>query len=754
MSFRSVPNLCSVLMIVALLGGCESGDAAETGGKLRGASASGDATERDSAKPGVRGPVLPDEGGRFAPSLVRLVDDEPRLETLGEVEQCGECHAEIVAEWRDSMHAFASFNNPLYRMAFDDFVGHADSGNESNGEKARFCGGCHDPALLFDDSIVDAVEPDDPRAHVGVSCGVCHGVKGASFDGNASYELTTSEIPLPEEDDPASLERHVERVSTRAVDDDALCASCHRGFLTEATGHEAFIQGIDEYRPWARSGYAGNPLTRLDEAVEAQSCTDCHMPEADAGTRSHRFPGGHTSFAKMIGSEEQLQANQELLGAAATLDIAAVGTSANELPAEPEPFSIAPGDTFWFDVVVRNTGVGHNLPGGSKDLKDTWLEVVVSDVDGNRLALAGVKHAGVKHAGDKHAEGGDDPSAHRFRVLLVDDEGQSEEGHDVAHFRTPAFDHTISPRDAATVRYRWTLPESLSESAFPLQVRVKLRHRRLNKAFADASCRAFGTERGQAFAEAAQRHLSVNPDPCVEQPIFDMNTASASIGRDSFELPQLPERPAWKRWFERGLGLQRSLSEQLYEAHDSFDRALAALGEEGDKHHRAMALVGKAQVFARQGSDAEAIAHYDRAEALIGEHPTLFYGRGAAYARVWRFAEAVEQYELVSQMVDDDRIWRRLAQGRGSLSRSEAAYEAARRGLAHEPRDPDLLRSQLLALRALGAPDELTEDAARAYRDFKKDEDAHLIEAICGERSELCQLERLPVHAHELQTVQ
>ncbi|MFW6057879.1 MAG: hypothetical protein ACOC9W_03380 [Persicimonas sp.] len=167
---------------------------------------------------------------------------------------------------------------------------------------------------------------------------------GASFDGNASYELTTTEIPVPQKDDPASLERHVERVSTRAVDDDAVCASCHRDFLTEATGHDAFIQGIDEYRPWARSGYAGNPLTRLDEAVEAQSCTDCHMPETDAGTRSHRFPGGHTSFAKMIDSKGQREAVEELLAGAATVDIAAVGSSGSSLPANAKTFRLSAGE--------------------------------------------------------------------------------------------------------------------------------------------------------------------------------------------------------------------------------------------------------------------------------------------------------------------------------------------------------------------------------------------------------------------------
>lgn len=716
-----------------VVGGCES----DSGQKSADDSEQITANEEPALPEGVDGPMLPDPGGRFSPSLARLVEQEPHMAALTEVDKCAECHADIVAQWRDSMHAFASFNNPLYRAAFDDFQGDEDT---KNPEKVRFCGGCHDPTLLFDDSITKTVSPSEPRAHLGVTCGVCHGVKKATYDGNASYELTSAPIPIPEKDDPESLEKHIKRVVTYPVEDDELCASCHRGFLTQATGHDVFIQGIDEHKPWRRSGYSQNPVTRLDEKVEAADCTDCHMPQTDKGTASHRFPGGHTAFAKMIGSEAQLQANQRLLENAATLDIAAVGTGENDLPSKPDAFAIGAGERLWFDVVVRNTGTGHNFPGGVKDLRDTWLEVRMTRADGKPIA----------HAGVEHAKTGDDPTAHRLRVLLLDEEGEGEESHAVAHFRTPVYNHTITPRNAALVRYAFTLPDDLDADSFPLEIHVKLRHRRLTEAFAEASCKAAKTERGQAFVAATKEQLGVAPDPCVDQPVFDMETANATVRTDGFELP---DKPAWKRWFERGLALQASLSERLFEAHDSFDRALAAIGEHGDDHHRAMALVGKAQVFARQGSQQKAIELFDRAEELVGEHPAIFFGRGKAYARVWRFDKAVSEFEKASKLVDDDRVWRKLAQGQGSLSRAAASIIAARNGLTLEPRDPDLLRSQMLALQSLEVPSEWVDRALDAFDNFKRDEDAHLIQAKCADRSEICRNERIQVHAHELVAV-
>lgn len=689
------------------------------------------------------GPTVPERGGPHAPSLAEPAEGTPtgdvsNSEVLMQTDRCASCHAEIVDEWRDSMHAFASFNNPFYRVAFDRYV-------ESQGrERGKFCAGCHDPVPLFEGRIGDPIEPDMASAHAGVTCNVCHGIREPTTDGNASYELTTSKVPVPESGDPEAIERHRERVSTR--DEEALCASCHRGFLSPATGHDVFIFGFDEYRPWRKSGWSGSRATRVDQPVANQSCTDCHMPETGSGEeahRSHRFPGGHTTFAEMIEAPEQLEAVRRLIESAATLDIAAGGTGETRMPEPPEQFDLESGERLWFDVVARNVAGGHRLPGGQRDLRDTWIEVVVEDAGGETVASAGTKHG----------ETGRDPTAHRLRALLLTSRADTEQTHQVSHFRTKAYDHTIPPRDAELVRYDWTPPESVE---FPLTVRARLEHRRLTESFQSDVCEATQTERGRAFLDRTERLLGRRPDPCLDQPITTMATDTATISRKAFE--PTPDKPEWKRWFDRGLALQSRLSENLDEALDSFERARRAieasdLPEDKRKHYRAMARVGEAQVMARQRRHREAIEAFDEAESLIGSHPSISMGRGRAYGNVWKFDEAVEEYERASRAnPGDERVWRRLAIGRGSLGQYREALMASQKGLAIEPRDADLLRSQMIALRHLDVPESWIERASRAFERYKPDTEAPHLQAECADRSEVCERERLPVHTHELRT--
>lgn len=703
------------------------------------------AAQRDGAPAppeSVDGPMVPRGGSEYSPSLVDVEEDEPNVETLTQTDKCGECHSEVVKQWRDSVHAFASFNNPMYRMVFDEFV-------EAEGhDRGKHCAGCHDPVPLVAGDVGSPIAPDSQRAHVGVTCNTCHGITDATTDGNGSYTLTTSEVPVPEEGDPESLERHKKRVTTEKVDQTKMCASCHRGFLSEKTGHDSFIFGFDEYRPWRRSGWNGNPVTRVDEHVANRDCVDCHMPEdPETGAASHRFPGGHSAMAEMIGSEEQLESIVELIEDAATIDVAAAGVGDERMPTAPEKFSVEPGGRFWVDVVVRNVAGGHNLPGGQRDLRDTWFEVVVRSADGELLA----------EAGRDHRETGEDKSAHRLRKLVLTPEAETEATHGIAHFRTKAFDKSIPPRNAEMARYAWTIPDSLSAEDFPLVVEARLQHRRLSEVFYESSCEAAQTERGRAFLDGTEATLGTRPDPCVEQPIVEMAKDTAEVYPDRFAPGD--NEPGWRRWFARGLAMQKHLSERLDETIDSFERAMEALesmdpAPDNIDRRKAMILVGEAQVLARQRRHREAIELYDRAEKLVGDHPAILVGRGDAYANVWQFDKAVDEYEKASEQVDGDRVWKKLAVGYGSLGQPRDALRAARRGLAIEPRHPDLLRSQMIALRNLDVPEQWQKEAARAFSRFKRDEDAHRLRAKCSDRSEICELERLPIHTHEMESVE
>jgi hypothetical protein len=665
-------------------------------------------------------PVLPAEPGEHAPSFATSTSTD--VENLARVDSCAECHARQAEEWRDSMHAFASFNNPFYRRAFDDFE------EQAGREKTKFCAGCHDPVVMFDGGMAEVVEPQQSDAHLGVTCGVCHGAVEATRDGNGSYRVQPGRVHGPSDDSEAAIAAHRKSMSTDKVDEEALCVSCHRGFINHRTGHAAMVTGLDEWGPWRASGYNGNPSTRIDAPVDAQSCVDCHMPADAHGVPSHRFPGGHTTGAAMIGSDAQLAAQRALLEDAASIDIAAVGTGD---PGEAEPpgtVSLESGDRVWFDALVRNTGTGHAFPGGVRDLRNTVVEATLRDATGREVA---------RSAGGKEA--------HRLHVMVVGDDADARETHQVAHFRTPAFNHTLSTRNAVVVRFAWKVPEDV---AWPVELEARITHRRLLDTFAEATCESSRDGRGAAFIDATEEQLGVRPEPCVEQPETVIASARATVRQDGVELPE--RDPVMRAW-ERGLALTAELSEKLPMALASLQRAEDAIHEDTPDWLRAAIHFERGRVFARQNRTKDAVAEFDAAEEIVGAHPAIELAKGRAYEKVWMFPQAVPAYREAAKLQNDDRIWRGLAYNLGSMDEHRASLEAAQKGLAIEPRDKDLLRAQLLALRGLNAPEEHIAAAAEAYDKFKADEQAPQIRIVCSDDSEHCRRERLPVHLHWLE---
>ncbi len=664
-------------------------------------------------------PKVPKEGDAFSPALSALASGETaNPAALRDFATCTRCHRSIVEEWKESAHSFASLTNPLYLRSFSDF-------QKARGEdKARFCAGCHDPALLFDPTARLTTDPGQAGAHVGVSCGVCHGAVAARPAGNGAYTLTTTAIPLPHPGDADSLDQHLARVGNATLRTNTLCISCHRGALTPAMGHEVALLGLDEWGPWRRSPYADNSTTRLDEEhVGPQGCTDCHMPKV-AGHRSHRFAGGHTTLAAMTGSSAQLAATQSMLQGAATLDVF-------EVPANRAPK--AARGALVFDVVIFNERVGHNFPGGAKDLRDTWLEVLVEDAEGKVIAASGVEHE----------RSGREPYAYVLHTRVANQQGQVQAEHEVSHFRTAVFDHTIAPRDAAVARYALKLPGGMDKGG-SFSVRARLRHRRLSMESARAACQQFKTPLGQAFKHRLRALKGLPLDGCVAQPVVDVSSTRLTFTRNT-EPEAATGEAAWRREYRYGLGLLHSVQEDLDEARCAFERALAALGPTASARLRAMALQGLAEVAAQQSRRDDALALYQRVEGLMPNQPSTAFGEGTAHLNLWRFEEAAAAFRKATTLKEDDRSFRQLAAALGSSNRPQDALLAAQKGLSFEGRDALLLRSQLLAYRALGAAETVQGAAETAVNTYERDVEAPHVRDRCSRNDPVCRLDRTPL---------
>ncbi|MCA9668670.1 MAG: tetratricopeptide repeat protein [Myxococcales bacterium] len=712
----SLAALAALALLLSLPACEERGSkSARAAKRVRAGSAGGtQAIAKSSAPPVARRAVTPRAPARFGPALTRLQGAYDR-KVHSETKVCAPCHAQIYAQWRESVHAFASLSNPYYRTAFDAFV------KSPAGSKRNFCGGCHDPALMLSGKMAAAdfssdKVADDRLAHVGVTCMTCHGIAKASTDGNASYTLDTSAVPIPKKGDKASLKAHLARVGGKALRMPSLCASCHVGFLSKRSGHAASVTGLDEHGNWRRSGYAGNKLTRLDR-VEAKTCVGCHMKKVK-GLASHRFAGGHSALAAAIGSAEQLAAVRAMVKSAARVNVASyrLQKRKGKMPAR-----------LWIDVVIYNSGTGHRFPGGALDLRDTWLKLELLDAKGKRIASAGTRY-------ERDTA---DTTALLLKASVATVGGKIVEGHQVGSFRAPVADRSIAPRDALVVRYRHDVAAGAKALVFPLRVRARLRHRRLAKVAYDAACAQSKTPRGKRFRRATKKHLGFDVDACAAQPVIEVARAEATLVAGKQRVSA-----RWDVNYQHGLGLLHQVSEATDEARAAFEHALTLTP---DKALRARAMWGLGSVSARQNRTDEALRWFAKAQALVGAQPALDFARARAEQRRFHHRAALGHYERAANKSHDERVWRGLGTCAGTVFDANRSLGAAHRGLALEPRDPDLLRLQLLALRRLGAPAAQIAAAASAFDSHKRDEAFGAIRDRCLKDQARCRRERQPI---------
>ena len=707
---------------------------------------------------------LPRAPGAMAPSLISIGAPPPGAteltdgDLLADIDTCDTCHPDATAQWRSSIHSFASFGNPIYRTNIE-LARHLLSK-----EASQHCGGCHDAPLQIDGAMKAEIAADDLRAHTGVSCRVCHGVRSATVDGNASFVLAAEPLASPNVDDPTSVEQHRQAVRVSNLGND-LCLSCHRGFLSPDLGMPVHLAGIDETTAWRSSAYTGNGAGRIDK-VEPRGCVDCHMAEVPVGPdesgggpdrklRGHYFAGGHTWMAAMRRDPAQLARLRQMLVGAASIDIAGaiVPVEAGgdgpvtlggrwHLPADGAP--VVPGTRLAFDVVIRNLLVGHRFPGGVTDMQDTWIEVEVDDARGRRLASSGLRHA--TDAGD--------PEAHVLRAYPVDDDGNPLEEHQLPNFRAVVANHTIAARDAQAIRYALDVPAKV---ALPLTVHARLRHRSRNLIMQGVVCAAGKSKLGAGFLRQAKEIRDMVIDPCAAQPITEIAATTVWLGAGADEAAArvrhgTPPRAAWERSYEHGMGLLGVITERLDEPRQVLEHALALLPDDAaSARPRAMVLVQLAAVAGRQGRTADALALVERARALLPTpSPAVLDAVAAdALARVWRWADAAPHARAVTERVPGNTAgWVMLARVLGSLHDDVGALAAARRGLALAPRDGDLLRSQATAVAGLAPESPLAAAALAAYDRFRAPDEAAQLRILCANQSPRCARERELGHVH------
>ncbi len=311
-------------------------------------------------------------------------------------ETCGGCHPQQYEEWRGSMHSIA-FQDPVYQGELNlaiKAVGH---------DVAKQCEGCHTPAAVVTGEIKGAgLKGLSAVALAGVSCDVCHSIKGHTHWQTPTHQPENGSFilsPGTEKDGEVTLTKYgpftpyegcgdgfhqcIESTLHRQTE---LCASCH-----QVTHYEAHTPLEMTYTEWKNSPYAANNI----------NCQDCHMVELDTFRKSadsfrkpardeyhHYFNGANFLLYHLTGLAAQKAGDEELYASSRQKFEMAVARLQDAAELDITPIYQG-GRLAEVKIRINNRRAGHNLPTSLTNIRQMWLEVVATDAQGKTIMTSG-----------------------------------------------------------------------------------------------------------------------------------------------------------------------------------------------------------------------------------------------------------------------------------------------------------------------------------------------------------------------------
>src|SRR4029079_6428075 len=209
------------------------------------------------------------QAGPFFPSSVRTPDGHTiKSSFFMDSQACERCHKDIYHQWYGSAHHFSSFNNQWYRKSIEYMQ------DVAGVKPSKWCGGCHDPAILFSGLMDTPIRKilNRPESQAGLGCGACHAIVpvdstmrqgGFTMEYPTLSDLAASEQPVmrflhdfivnvnPEPHRRAFLKPFMKE---QAAD---FCSTCHKVHLDVPVNGYRWIRGFNDYDNWQASGVSG-----------------------------------------------------------------------------------------------------------------------------------------------------------------------------------------------------------------------------------------------------------------------------------------------------------------------------------------------------------------------------------------------------------------------------------------------------------------------------------------------------------------
>lgn len=548
--------------------------------------------------------------------------------SLGGFETCGTtgCHPDIYNQWSSSMHHFSSFNNPYYKRSIDVVL------ESQNPEAIRWCASCHDPVPLFTGLLNDAskhIDLEHASFQQGITCTSCHAIDHVlDVKGNGHYQLAqpqeyisgsrsdTTKYNLEISFIKARPKPHKTAMSTQGINSTKFCSSCHKVSVTPDLNDYKWKRAQNQYDSWYASSYSGKHPRSFYEQ-DTKDCMDCHMPlirSNDEGNdngyvRSHRFAAANSAMAYLNHDTVQLVKVREFLGDDIVgLDIFKIKINRRIYgPLEKFP-EITSGDKVEIEVVVSNIKTGHNLPAGTNDTNEWWLEVT---------ALNKYK-APIYSSGLPDEYGAIDSTAHFFKTILIDKKGNLINKRNILDFYATVSNTTIPSGKAQIIRYSFIAKAESIISGFE----VSMKQRKFNQPY-------------NAFTFQNQVIPSI--------PIMTVSSTTR-WANTTYQA----ENPMWKRWNNYGIGLLEE--ESLTRAIQAFIKVNELDKKRPDGNvNKAIALLAGGDVIAAEEELTQVL------EIFPDDFRTRYFRGKALYAK-GEYKEAIAIWKDIEIKYPNDMV--------------------------------------------------------------------------------------------------
>lgn len=561
-----------------------------------------------ASDPSRSGDEGPRDGQRyFEPSLAKTATGKfVAAETLMNDDYCLKCHGDIYDSAIHSAHKLSSFNNPAYRASVRETRRVAEE-RSGTVQASRWCAGCHDPVPFFsgrfDDPDYDDV--NDPTAHAGISCSVCHSIQSVdSHVGNADYTIDEPKhYPFAYSDNPLLSQLNALMVKAKPSfhkhemlkpfhKTAEFCSTCHKVSLPkEVTEYKDFLRGQNHYDSYLLSGVSGHGARSFYyPEVAQQNCNECHMPSmasSDLGSRyleklkglgvhSHAFPSANTALAHWMGDKESVERHRKYLQGTLQIDLFGLreGGSIDGKLQSPlgDQATVQAGETYLLETVLRTMTLGHHFTQGTTDSNQIWIEMTAKQGD-EIIAKSG-------HRDEREKV---DEWSHFVNNFILDRNGERINRRNAQDIFTPLYNHQIPPGAGQTVHYRLKVPSANTQ---PILVTARLLYRKFDTEYLDyirkdrdpavdpLSLGNPGEPNDLPIVEIASDTIQLNIEHVTDKSVVDQSgvedVTSDVSGTMSEKKVVVDPRPLWQRWNDYGIGMLLKGKAELRQAAEAF----------------------------------------------------------------------------------------------------------------------------------------------------------------------------------------